>query len=246
MGRRRCVRIDSSALGKSFHELRETDLGRVSEALYIVRPNYLDKYDVHETADARDVGSDSVPVHCCFRCGSVGTKEFVQREDRTHTGSGERPPSSVYGRMMMYQSNWLTGGKIYAMLQIDTRMRRAKGQLRRDKNTEGTGYVKWMEDQFHAELVGNRHVQRMRAKEGGKQSEWFFADDVMTLIGCLAKVAHDDAGRPRGTLTVFKDGKDIKGEVLLKRMYTLRTERARSWEPQEERQFRGPSTRAHP
>ena len=245
MRKRRCTRVDVN-FGKSFHDLKNTDLAHVSEALYIVRPNYLDKYDVKDTVDPLDIGRHEVPVHCCFRCGSVGTKEFVQRLDRTYTGSGERAPSSVYGRMMMYQSNWLTGGKVYAVLALDGKGRNARGQRRRDKNVDGQGYVSWLERQFHQELERNRHVQRLRLKEDEVgNSEWFFADDVMTLISCLTKVAHDENGRPRGTLHLFRDGKDMKGEVLLKKMYTLQ-ERGRTWESMDERQFRGASTRAHP
>ena len=146
---------------------QDVALGKEPAGLYICQPNYC-----VALGDATVEGTEHAYVDC-YRCGSVGTKEVA--DEATSIDAAYNAKSSLSGRMQMYHSNWLGGGKILAFLKLSKEFVYNAQFLRVeqkyiDEFGRVGGAVKTRERQFHELLLREDHVQRVR---GGKQSEWF-------------------------------------------------------------------------
>ena len=248
--------------GRGFRELPNDgeEERKITTALYIMRPNYLDKYEAGK--DKVKVGDEQVDVHNCFRCGSVGTKAY-QYKDKDADAKWKHVPGNLYGRMMMYESNWLTGGRVYAVLKLIDKDTQRIHLKRQAKNEKGQSFVTYMEKAFHEEL---RRQGEMSSKYGGKarairrlartvkegtngqqvyESEWFYGDFHM-MLKALESVSVDQHGVSTGQIRLYKKtGNVIKGRTVLASEYTLRTTKGvKTFVEADDRAQLGATTRA--
>ncbi len=237
---RRVLKVDAME-GAPFSSIGNEE--NAATALYIVRPNYLDEYDPKKLVV---IGGKKYPAHSCFRCGSVGTKEFTTEKDPTY----HKTRGSVKGRMAMYESNWLTGGRIYGLLVLNPKTRTARNRNRQDRNTEGEGFVKWIESQFHDEIEvqGGERITRGCPPQGEtdkrKPSEWFYGD-VMNMIKALRNVSLTEDGESMGRIVLYGDH-TFKGRAKFASEVILRSSKGvtKHWEPQDHRLLTGARTRS--
>ena len=228
--------------GTPFREIPENDR-TMPECLYIVRPDYLDKYEpTNDEQKMTKVGQTFYNVHTCFRCGSVGTKAYQVKFEKDK-GWNSRP-SSLYGRMMMYESNWFTGGRVYAVLKLDAQQSVRNGYLRAAKNSEGKGFVKFIEEQFHERLAADKEIRRIARTEteDGKRhaSEWF-EGDLQKMIKHLSELSVNEDNKSIGRLYLYGDRKRFRGRArYVSKEYVVRSRTFVT----DERKTSGPHTRS--
>ena len=149
----------------------------------------------------------------------------------------------------MYESNWLTGGRIYGLLVLNPKTRTARGRDRQDRNTEGKGFVKWIEEQFHDEIEaqGGMRITRGVPPQGEtdkrKPSEWFYGD-VVKMIKALRNVSLSEDGESMGRIVLYGD-QTFKGRARYASEVILRSRGVtKHWEPQDHRLLTGARTRS--
>ena len=207
------VRKVQTVRGTPFREIPDDDR-TMPECLYIVRPDYLDKYE--PTTDPQhmtQVGQTKYNVHTCFRCGSVGTKAY---QYKVGEGNWKSRPSSLYGRMMMYESNWFTGGRVYAVLKLDAQQSVRKGMVRAMKNEEGQGFVKFIENQFHERLTADKEIRRIartETEDGQKHASEWFEGDLQKMIKHLSELSINEDNKSIGKLYLYGDRMRFRGRA---------------------------------
>lgn len=161
---------------RDFVKLRKDDLG-TKRGLYIVSPSgYTAPYDQY------------------YRCGVAGSGMMGSDTDLAY-GSGARAGSFV-GRFSMYLANWIAGGKLWALLTLESRLKHLAGSERRivvshrhlqdarESYAHKTiSLTRYREHLFHELLDAAPGVSRVL----GPKSEWFHSANVQTLIECLRK-----------------------------------------------------------
>lgn len=229
--------ILGSDWGMSYNKLKPGDaadnvaVGKIQSGLYIVQPAYAQWNPTLEINSQK-----KYRLGDCYRCGAVGTKAYV---DEKEEGEALLGPSSLRGRMMMYDSNWLGGGTLYAFLDLDrpkefvggSATRREKVYVRPGEKKPLT-LVKQMERVYHERLRG--HSQLGVAKE----KEWFHGakEDMLATLISLA------GGQADERLHLFyKDG--VKRYKVVKVKEVLQIYESSEKEPMTEKPLRPLSQR---
>ena len=168
--------------GMPYSKLRGEEEGRIQSGLYIVQPAYAQWAGDRETTKGHRIDE-------CFRCGAVGTKAYA---DEKGEGDALQGPSSLWGRMMMYDSNWLGGGQIYAFLDLDRPGQFKKsGNMRLEQKYKRRGasmtLVTAMEQMFHERL------KRTKGIEVAKEKEWFHGNKEDMLAALLSLAGKENA-----------------------------------------------------
>ena len=186
-----------------YNKLREIPalIGKDVVGLYIVQPNYLKDARGNHKHDNTDFKKNQI-----FRCGAVGTKRAMaqERQEQSVDASGKfealAGAGHLFGRMMMYDSNWLDGGKIHAFLKLDRRFKRSEQNA---KYTVNEPDKKNQTQVTHYEKEYHKILRQLRRVKEAKRAEWFGGD--LEDMKCVLKVL---ATRAKKTLYLFPDQPD--------------------------------------
>ena len=144
----------------------------------------------------------------------------------------------------MYESNWFTGGRVYAVLKLDAQQSVRNGYMRAAKNSEGKGFVKFIEEQFHERLAADKEIRRIARTEteDGKShaSEWF-EGDLQKMIKHLSELSVNEDNKSIGRLYLYGDRKRFRGRArYVSKEYVVRSRTFVT----DERKTSGPHTRS--
>lgn len=176
--------------GMSYNKLKagndedNVSVGKIQSGLYIVQPAYAQWNPTLVVNDQK-----GYQVGDCYRCGAVGTKAYV---DEKQQGDALMGPSSLLGRMMMYDSNWLMGGTLYAFLDLDRPKEFQKGA--QEATRRESKYVR-ASDPKERTLVQHMeriYHERLKAHEDigvAKEKEWFHGakEDMLATLVSLSR-----------------------------------------------------------
>ena len=185
---------------------QDVALGQSPAGLYVVQPNYCVRLADQTVEDTPHRYID------CYRCGSVGTKEHA--DEATSIDAPYNAKSSLSGRMQMYHSNWLGGGKILAFLKLskdfvyNAQFLRVE-QKYIDEFGKVGGRVKTRERQFHRMLTDARKAPNVHKVRDAANSEWFAGprDEILQALLRVCGKHHEnrlflfDAERGRTSLS---------------------------------------------
>lgn len=213
--------FDTSTLGWTLRELKEHEswergdkagLCHAPAGLYIVQPDFATRY-----REGEKVFGTSADVRDCYRCGAVGTKSYTDEKTDMSAKLVKGQHSTLLSRMEMYRSNWVTGARIYAFLQVGRRMAGTPFGHRADQlyvkpsdrlQVDKQPLIVYRENEFHHNLNQSADSARVRGIKKvypAAKSEWYAARNVLSLIGELAKL--NNLGDVEN-LYIFEAGRD--------------------------------------